>query len=177
MMTSRHHFYRLISLCLLGTICGSSPVLAQWGGDTIQIDVLNYQELQERYFDIQSDTTYVINFWAAWCEPCRLEMPYFEYLRKELAHKKLKIVLVSIDRDRDLLTKVIPILQQHKMKTDMVSLQDRVSPTQLLPLICPDWSGSIPLTIIMNRTDGTYFETSFATYKELEKAVLHFLIE
>ena len=39
----------------------------------------------------------MINVWATWCLPCRVEMPSIEALNKEYARKGLKIVAVSID--------------------------------------------------------------------------------
>ena len=39
----------------------------------------------------------MINVWATWCLPCRVEMPSIEALNKEYAQKGLKIVAVSID--------------------------------------------------------------------------------
>jgi cytochrome c biogenesis protein CcmG, thiol:disulfide interchange protein DsbE len=39
----------------------------------------------------------MINVWATWCLPCRVEMPSIEALNKEYAKKGLKIVAVSID--------------------------------------------------------------------------------
>jgi cytochrome c biogenesis protein CcmG, thiol:disulfide interchange protein DsbE len=39
----------------------------------------------------------MINVWATWCLPCRVEMPSIEALNKEYAPKGLKIVAVSID--------------------------------------------------------------------------------
>ncbi|HET9636269.1 MAG TPA: TlpA disulfide reductase family protein [Gemmatimonadaceae bacterium] len=39
----------------------------------------------------------MINVWATWCLPCRVEMPSIEALQQDYARKGLKIVAVSID--------------------------------------------------------------------------------
>ena len=39
----------------------------------------------------------LLNVWATWCQPCRLEMPSMERLQKELGPEGLQIVAVSID--------------------------------------------------------------------------------
>jgi peroxiredoxin len=39
----------------------------------------------------------MINVWATWCLPCRVEMPSIEALNKDYAPKGLKILAVSID--------------------------------------------------------------------------------
>lgn len=39
----------------------------------------------------------MVNVWATWCLPCRVEMPSIEALQKDYAPKGLKIVAVSID--------------------------------------------------------------------------------
>ena len=39
----------------------------------------------------------VLNVWATWCEPCRVEMPAMERLAAELGPRGLKVVAVSVD--------------------------------------------------------------------------------
>ncbi len=39
----------------------------------------------------------LLNFWATWCEPCKVEMPSMEKLHREYGHKGLSIVAVSVD--------------------------------------------------------------------------------
>ncbi len=39
----------------------------------------------------------LLNVWATWCEPCKVEMPSLEQLQKDLGPKGLKIVAVSVD--------------------------------------------------------------------------------
>ena len=39
----------------------------------------------------------LLNIWATWCAPCRVEMPSMQRLERELGPKGLRIVAVSID--------------------------------------------------------------------------------
>ncbi len=39
----------------------------------------------------------LLNIWATWCAPCRVEMPSFELVHKALSANGLKVVAVSID--------------------------------------------------------------------------------
>jgi cytochrome c biogenesis protein CcmG, thiol:disulfide interchange protein DsbE len=41
----------------------------------------------------------LVNIWATWCEPCRVEMPALERLTKKLAGTDFRVVAVSVDRD------------------------------------------------------------------------------
>src|SRR3954465_8279373 len=51
---------------------------------------------QKRLADYRGNVL-MINVWATWCLPCRVEMPSIEALNKDYAAKGLKIVAVSID--------------------------------------------------------------------------------
>jgi peroxiredoxin len=39
----------------------------------------------------------VLNVWATWCEPCRVEMPSLEKLHREFGPQGLSVVAVSVD--------------------------------------------------------------------------------
>ena len=39
----------------------------------------------------------LLNIWATWCGPCRVEMPSMQRLEKQLGPKGLRIVAVSVD--------------------------------------------------------------------------------
>jgi len=41
----------------------------------------------------------LLNFWATWCGPCRIEMPWFANLQKQYGQKGLEIVGVALDDD------------------------------------------------------------------------------
>ncbi len=39
----------------------------------------------------------MLNFWATWCEPCKLEMPWFVEMQKQYGPQGLQIVGVAMD--------------------------------------------------------------------------------
>ena len=39
----------------------------------------------------------VVNFWATWCQPCKLEMPWFEELHKQYQSQGLEILGINTD--------------------------------------------------------------------------------
>jgi|GEM_PF-295993 len=41
----------------------------------------------------------LLNFWATWCGPCRMEMPAMEKLYREFKDQNFVILAISIDRD------------------------------------------------------------------------------
>ncbi len=39
----------------------------------------------------------ILNFWATWCQPCKIEMPWFEQLQKQYAAAGLQVIGVAMD--------------------------------------------------------------------------------
>ncbi len=41
----------------------------------------------------------VVNFWATWCQPCKIEMPWFVELQRQYGPAGLQILGISADED------------------------------------------------------------------------------
>lgn len=45
-------------------------------------------------------TTFLVNFWAVWCEPCKEEIPALTELAKKHS-EKLRVLLIQVDDSQD----------------------------------------------------------------------------
>jgi len=119
----------------------------------------------------ESDTTYVINFWATWCKPCIKELPYFEELQLNYKNEKVKVLLVSLDFKRHLDSQLIPFLKKNKIQSTVLLL-DEPDANLWIDIVDPSWSGAIPVTLVINSQDNKrlFYEKEFV-YSELENII------
>jgi thiol-disulfide isomerase/thioredoxin len=65
----------------------------------IVISDLQGQAIQVKDF---RGTVVVLNFWATWCGPCRMELPELQKLHKELGSKGFMVMAIAVDAPREL---------------------------------------------------------------------------
>jgi len=124
----------------------------------------------EPLFERKTDTTYVINFWATWCKPCVAELPFFEQLHQAYQGEKVKVVLVSLDFPRQLKKKLVPFIDEHQLKSEVIALLDG-DYNSWIDKISPDWGGAIPVTLIYNAKKRKFFGQQFHDFNDLETAL------
>lgn len=133
--------------------------------DQIRVDVYDFAGF-ERFLHIEDDKTYVVNFWATWCKPCVAELPYFEKLNEEYGEKGVEVILVSLDMPKMLEKKLLPFLEKKNLRSRVMVLDDPKQ-NDWIPKVNAEWSGAIPATLIYNKKDRAFYESSM-TYEELE---------
>jgi thiol-disulfide isomerase/thioredoxin len=137
-----------------------------------QVPIYNYDGF-EHILHQKNDTVYVVNFWATWCVPCIKELPEFEKLNTNYKDRKLKVLLVSLDMEKDYERRLLPFIDSKGLRSHVVMLDDPRS-NRWIPKVSANWSGAIPATLIYKNKLRKFYEQTF-TYEELEAEVLKFL--
>lgn len=126
-----------------------------------------YEDL-EKYLTENKSQPLVVNFWATWCGPCIKELPYFEQLHQQ--NKLVKVITVSLDFEKDFDTKLKAFLKkkQYTFITTFLAAKDY---NNWISKVNPDWSGSIPATLIINKENSVFVEQDFSSFEELNNHV------
>src|SRR5208337_58889 len=110
------------------------------------VPVMNFEQFEPTLHH-QNDTTYLINFWATWCVPCRQELPAIEQVASKYNDWKFRVILVSMDFRNQLESNLIPFIQSHQIKSQVVLLNDP-DQNHWIDKVDPGWSGEIPFTVL-----------------------------
>lgn len=149
-------------------------LLLPFAGFAQDVPVVGLKQLQDMYIK-DNDTTYILNFWATWCVPCVEELPYIDQITEDYKDKKVKVILASMDGEKNIESRLVPYLEKNHLKSTVV-LFSEPKPNSWIPVFSPDWSGAIPATIIRNGKLGKeeFYEKKFHE-GELEEVLKEFL--
>jgi thiol-disulfide isomerase/thioredoxin len=136
------------------------------------VKVLNFSEF-ESYMNKESDTIYVINFWATWCAPCVREIPVFEQLNQKYSDEKLRIILVSLDFPNQLESRLLPFVERMEMKNEVILL-DAPRANQWIPIVSESWTGAIPATLIYKKETRIFLEKELH-FEEIDQIITQLL--
>lgn len=148
----------------------SFPTTGQSGNR--YIEKVDFDTFEPRLYK-DSDSVYVINFWATWCAPCIRELPYFEKLNEVYGPEKVKVLLVNLDFPNQLESRVLPFLDRNNIKSEVIMLDDPFS-NRWIPKVSEEWSGAIPATVFYNQEERLFFEKELS-FEQLEEIVLSLL--
>lgn len=131
------------------------------------IIVYNFDSLEPLLYT-NSNKIHIVNFWAMWCAPCVKELPILKAYQK--IHPNVEVLLVSMDFPEDIETELKPFLKEKGITSKVVMLDDPDANTWI-DKIDPNWSGSIPFTIIFNSEKRSFHERDFESIEDLEQEV------
>lgn len=75
-----------------------SPEQAQSAAETLFVSTLPDLEGNNRTFAQWRGKVLIVNFWATWCPPCRVEIPQFIKVQEKYRSRGLVLVGVAMDK-------------------------------------------------------------------------------
>ena len=141
--------------------------------DGVTVHTYSFAQFEER-LSKQNDSVYVVNFWATWCAPCIKELPHFETIGAKYRTQKVKVLLVSLDMNKQVENNLLPFIKRKKLQSEVIHLHEPDA-NAWISKVDPQWTGAIPATVIYGNGTRRFYERSF-TEAELENEVKQFLI-
>lgn len=159
-------FSLLLILSFTTALAFAGPVVH--AGDPLKLDMPDFNEFEPWLYK-ETDSVYVINFWATWCAPCVKEIPAFEELNAKYSSNKVKVLLVSLDFPNQVESRVLPFMDRMNIQSQVILLDDPYS-NRWIGKVSEEWSGAIPATVIYSSGFRGFYEREF-TFEELEEII------
>ncbi len=111
----------MLSVSLLLAACNDPRFASQ---QTPQIDLPGLIDKQRyRLEDFKGKVVY-LTFWASWCAPCRMEMPFLVELHRQYADQGFQILAVNEDED---LQAAVAFIKPFQVPFPLLSDSDKVA--------------------------------------------------
>ncbi|MBT4128728.1 MAG: TlpA family protein disulfide reductase [Nitrospina sp.] len=121
----------------------------------------NYESLESYRGEVV-----VLNFWATWCTPCRIEMPSFEKLYRRYRSEGVTVLAITLDKNSE--NKIKSFVDEYGLSFPIL-LDEKGEVERLYP------SMTIPFTYIIDRqgrivarVDGAKNWESSETFEAIE---------
>lgn len=123
-----------------GSTISKAPMFQ--GKNLVDGEVISLQDMEGHVL--------IINFWATWCPPCRMEIPGFIELYDQYKDKKFTVIGISVDQDGE--TVVKKFIEQYEMNYPVIMVTKQIQ---------SDYENAmgkairgIPTTLMVNREGG-----------------------
>ena len=110
-----------------------------------KFDIVEFNDSEGNKYNISDfrGKFILMNFWATWCLPCRVEMPSLDNLQAEMGDENFQVIIVSIERTA--FSKVENFLKEIKIK----NLNSYHDPTTMVGKYIN--AKGLPITILFDK--------------------------
>lgn len=92
----------------------------------------------------------LVNLWATWCEPCKVELPAYKKFRDSKAAEGLSVIFISADSDRKAAAQFLKTVGLSGSSNFILGENADVFGRAL----APTWSATLPTTFILDAQGG-----------------------
>ncbi|HYG10695.1 MAG TPA: redoxin domain-containing protein [Pyrinomonadaceae bacterium] len=136
-----------------------------------EIDAEGLSNLLQRG-DPQAARPLLVNFWATWCVPCRMEFPDLVKIDADYRERGLEFVLISADDVSEIKTSVPKFLREMRAATMPAYLLNASDTEAAISQVDPAWGGELPATFLFDRQGKlAYKHLGIINAAELREAI------
>ena len=103
----------------------------------------------------------ILDFWATWCPPCRMEIPHFNELVELYGERGLVVLGVSMDRGG---ANVVKQFKQDNLVNYPVAMDDGATSERYQQYLPSQEQGGIPFTFVIDRNGN--IREQYVGYRE-----------
>lgn len=143
---------------------------AQWAEKDVTLNDISLKEISTLVAN-SSDKLRLVNIWATWCGPCRLEYPDFVVIQRMFGARDFEFVSLSTDKASQKDKAHEFLVNAHSALTNYISTTD--DKYELIESIDPDWNGALPYTLLIEPGGNVIWrEQGPVDFQELKRVIV-----
>jgi len=119
----------------------------EWREKPVSISNLDEQGVKDLLANNDSEKLRLINVWATWCGPCRLEYPEFITIQRMFGARDFEFMSLSTDKKSKKDAALKFLTESNSAVSNYIySEEDKYA---MIESVDPDWNGALPYTILV----------------------------
>ena len=119
---------------------------AEWKEKPVTLEDIDTKGIQELVAN-NNDKLRLINVWATWCAPCRLEYPEFVNIQRMFGARDFEFVSLSADKIGKKESALNFLNRAESALTNYITVDD--DKYQLIEYLDPEWNGALPYSLLI----------------------------
>lgn len=144
---------------------------AEWAKNTVEVTKIDEIGIQTLLKNSDSKKLRLLNIWATWCGPCKVEYPEFIEVHRMYKDRDFEFVSLSADKP----SKEDKVLEFLKSRNSGVKnyLFDNEDKYALIEAIDPEWNGALPYTLLIEPNGNIIWtHQGEVDFHELKKVIV-----
>lgn len=143
----------------------------EWSEKTATLEELNEQGVKKLISNEGSDKLRLINVWATWCAPCKMEYPEFIVLQRMYGDRDFEFVSISADRIEKKEKALDFLNETHSAVPNYIFPEE--DKYKLIEAIDPDWNGALPYTMLIEPNGNVVWKhQGTVDFLDLKRAIV-----
>jgi len=142
-----------------------------WKSKPVNISSLDEAGVENLLANNDSEKLRLVNVWASWCGPCKLEYPEFINIQRMFGDRDFEFISLSTDKESKKDNALKFLTKSQSAVTNYIYSED--DKYAMIEAVDPDWNGALPYTILIEPGGKKVWSyQGHVDFLELKKAIV-----